>query len=80
MRQSIPLGYGARALSSIGVYCPGVFWRRAFFEDWGCFIPVDNDTFPLWVGCACDRVGLRGGQCENYVFCDPPFFELVAAR
>jgi hypothetical protein len=29
----------------------------------------------------CDRVRLRGGQvCENYVFCDHPFFERVAAE
>jgi len=27
----------------------------------------------------CDRVRLRGGHvCENYVFCDDPFFERVA--
>jgi SnoaL-like domain len=29
----------------------------------------------------CDRVRTRGGLvCENYVFCDHPFFEKVAGR
>jgi hypothetical protein len=46
-------------------------------------------TFIRWIGSVgetiqfdgCDRVRTRGGQvCENYVFCDHPYFEKVAER
>ena len=49
-------------------------------------------TFIRWIGIVteggetiefdgCDRVRVRGGLvCENYVFCDHPYFEVVAKR
>jgi len=49
-------------------------------------------TFIRWIATAtidgktehfsgCDRVRTRGGRvCENYIFCDHPFFDKVAER
>ena len=51
---------------------------------------TDDLIFIRWIGCiveggtttefnGCDRVRMRAGLvCENYVFCDHPFFESVA--
>lgn len=40
---------------------------------------TENGAIEEFYGC--DRVRTRGGLvCENYVFCDHPFFEKVAER
>lgn len=56
------------------------------------FATTGDFTFVRWVAKVedtsgpiefngCDRVRVRNGMvCENYIFCDHPFFERVAAR
>jgi hypothetical protein len=35
-----------------GLKSHGIATREPFAEDWGWMVPIDNDAFPLWIGCA----------------------------
>jgi hypothetical protein len=32
-------------------------------EDWGWMVELENETFPLWIGCAHDEAFENGFQC-----------------
>jgi hypothetical protein len=32
-------------------------------EDWGWMVELENETFPLWIGCANDEAFENGFQC-----------------
>ncbi len=32
-------------------------------EDWGWMVELENETFPLWIGCANDEAVENGFQC-----------------
>jgi hypothetical protein len=37
---------------SVGLKGYGIASREPAAEDWGWMVPIENDAFPLWIGCA----------------------------
>lgn len=37
---------------SAGLKQHGIPTREPFAEDWGWVVPIENESFPLWLGCA----------------------------
>jgi hypothetical protein len=46
--------YGRRLAKFLveGLHAQGFVCAEPFAEDWGWYIPVENETFELWIGCA----------------------------
>ena len=46
----------------------GIGTGEIYSEDWGWALPIDNDAFPVWLGC-----GHQDGDPDEFlVFIEPP--------